>query len=155
VKRLNWVRTNQGLRGSIIRGARIGKEIDTAMDQFLWAMMTIISFDGGYYEANPNRSQDGVPLHQPTTLGPHRVMMRPREGHDVHVVRGRLDIEPTATIRCLRDIYSNSIAILTFAEPSRKLSVVGEVDVDLRDDDPNECLITPANRKVPRTRSTI
>jgi transglutaminase-like putative cysteine protease len=56
---------------------------------------------------------------QPVTFGPHRVMMRPREGHDVHIVQGRLDVEPTATVRWLRDIYSNSIAILTFTEPSR------------------------------------
>ena len=86
---------------------------------------------------------------QPVSFGPHRIMMRPREGHDVHIVRGRLDVEPTATVRWLRDIYGNSIAILTFAEPSQKLSVVGEVDVDLHDDDPIECLIDPAARMFP------
>jgi transglutaminase-like putative cysteine protease len=80
---------------------------------------------------------------QPVTFGPHRAMMRPREGHDVHIVRGSLDVEPAATIRWLRDIYSNSIAVLTFAEPARKLRVVGEVDVALNDDDPIECLIDP------------
>jgi transglutaminase-like putative cysteine protease len=80
---------------------------------------------------------------QPVTFGPHRVMMRPREGHDVHIVRGRLDVEPTATVRWLRDIYSNSIAVLTFTEPSRRLRVLGEVDVDLRDNSDFECLIDP------------
>ncbi len=81
--------------------------------------------------------------HQPVTFGPHRVMMRPREGHDVHIVRGRLDVEPAATVRWLRDIYSNSIAVLTFAEPSMTLRVLGEVDVDLRSDDSIEWLIDP------------
>ena len=80
---------------------------------------------------------------QPVTFGPHRAMMRPREGHDVHIVRGRLDVEPAATVRWLRDIYGNSIAILTFAEPSQQLRLLGEVDVDLRDDDGIECLIDP------------
>ena len=80
---------------------------------------------------------------QPVTFGPHRAMMRPREGHDVHIVRGRLDVAPAATVRWLRDIYSNSIAIISFAKPSEKLSVVGEVDVDLRGEDPIECLIDP------------
>ena len=80
---------------------------------------------------------------QPVTFGPHRAMMRPREGHDVHIVRGRLDVEPSASVRWLRDIYSNSVAILTFSQPSEKLSIVGEVDVDLRDDDPIACLIDP------------
>ena len=48
---------------------------------------------------------------EPVSFGPHRVMMRPREGHDVHIVRGRLDVEPAASVRWLRDIYSNSIAL--------------------------------------------
>ena len=28
---------------------------------------------------------------QLVTFGPHRLMMRPREGHDVHIARARLD----------------------------------------------------------------
>ena len=87
--------------------------------------------------------------HQPVTFGPHRAMMRPREGHDVHIVRGRIDVEPAATVRWLRDIYSNSIAVLTFSEPSRKLSIVGEVDVDLRTDDSIEWLIDPNASEFP------
>jgi transglutaminase-like putative cysteine protease len=86
---------------------------------------------------------------QPVTFGPHRAMLRPREGHDVHIVRGRLDVDPTATVRWLRDSYGNSIAVLTVAEPSRKLSVLGEVDVDLHDDDAIECLIEPSARNFP------
>ncbi len=86
---------------------------------------------------------------EPVAFGPHRAMMRPREGHDVHIVRGRLDVAPTATVRWLRDIYGNSIAILTFTEPSKTLSILGEVDVDLRDDNPIECLIDPAARLFP------
>ena len=62
-------------------------------------------------------------------------MMRPREGHDVHIVRGAINIEPKAEVHWLRDIYDNAIAILTFAEPSDKLSVGSEVDVDVYYDD--------------------
>ena len=50
---------------------------------------------------------------QPVTFGPHRAMLRPRERRDVHIVRSRLDVEPPAAARWLRDIYGNSIAILT------------------------------------------
>ncbi len=28
--------------------------------------------------------------HQPVTFGPHRAMLRPREGHDVHIVKGAI-----------------------------------------------------------------
>jgi transglutaminase-like putative cysteine protease len=86
---------------------------------------------------------------EPVKFGPHRLMMRPREGHDVRIVTARLDVEPAPTIRWLRDIYSNSIAILTFAEPALELSIVGEVQVDLLDDKPIECLIDPDARLFP------
>jgi transglutaminase-like putative cysteine protease len=86
---------------------------------------------------------------QRVAFGAHRVMMRPREGHDVRIVRGRLDVEPVATVRWLRDIYGNSIANLTFAQQSDRLCVLGEVDVDLREDDSIECLIEPSAREFP------
>ena len=63
------------------------------------------------------------------------------------VAGSMLNLGPT--VRWLRDIYDNSIAVLTFAEPSRTLSVLGEVDVDLREDNPIECLIDPAARLFP------
>ena len=86
---------------------------------------------------------------QPVTFGPHRAMLRPREGHDLHIASSRLDVEPAATVRWLRDIYGNSIAVLAFTEPSRKLSVSSEVDVDLYFDNPIECLIEPTARSFP------
>ena len=40
-------------------------------------------------------------------------MLRPREGHDLHIESSRLTVEPSADIRWYRDIYGNSIAIIT------------------------------------------
>jgi hypothetical protein len=51
--------------------------------------------------------------------------MRPREGHDVRIVTARVVIEPTATVRWLRDIEGNSVAILTFSEPAPCLRILG------------------------------
>jgi len=87
--------------------------------------------------------------HQPVTLGPHRAMMRPREGHDVQIVSGRVEIEPAAEVRWLRDIYGNSVAIVTFSQPGRRLLIRSEVEVDLREDRPVECLIDPGARSFP------
>ena len=80
---------------------------------------------------------------QPVRFGPHRALMRPREGHDVHIDSGRLEIEPKASIRWLRDLNANSVAILTFAEPAKKLRVFSEVDVDIYDDIPSSASSTP------------
>jgi transglutaminase-like putative cysteine protease len=87
--------------------------------------------------------------HTPVTFGPHRALLRPREGHDVHIASSLLEIEPKANVRWLRDIYGNSIAILTFAEPGRKLSLLSEMNVDLYDDEPIDCLIDPNANSFP------
>jgi transglutaminase-like putative cysteine protease len=87
--------------------------------------------------------------HRPVTFGPHRAMLRPREGHDVHIVKGQYEIEPKAEVRWLRDVHGNSIAIITFSEPSDRLVVASEVDVEFRADNPIECLIDPGARCFP------
>jgi transglutaminase-like putative cysteine protease len=86
---------------------------------------------------------------QAVKFGPHRALLRPREGHDVHIARSKLNVEPAAEVRWLRDIYGNSIAVLTFEEASPRLSVASEVDVELYDDNPIECLIEPTARQFP------
>jgi hypothetical protein len=35
----------------------------------------------------------------PVTFGPHRAMLRPREGHDVHIEKLALSVEPSANVR--------------------------------------------------------
>jgi transglutaminase-like putative cysteine protease len=87
--------------------------------------------------------------HAPVTFGPHRALLRPREGHDLHIESTRLKIEPKADVRWVRDIYGNSIAIITFAEPARKLSLFSEVNVDLYDDTPINCVIDPLAQSYP------
>lgn len=80
---------------------------------------------------------------QPVSFGPHRAMMRPREGHDLQIVGARVEVEPQAVIRWLRDIEGNSVAVLAFDCQSDHLRVFAEVDVDLSFDDPIEWLIDP------------
>src|SRR5262249_13656385 len=86
---------------------------------------------------------------QPVKIRPHPALLRPPQGPDVHISRSRLSVAPAAAVRWLRDIYGNSIAILTFEESSQRLSVAGEVDVELYDDNPIECLIEPTAREFP------
>jgi transglutaminase-like putative cysteine protease len=86
---------------------------------------------------------------EPVTFGPHRAMMRPREGHDVHIVRGHVEISPANAVRWVRDIYGNSIAIITFLDRSKELSILGEVEVDLRYEAPIPWLIDPLAESYP------
>ncbi len=87
--------------------------------------------------------------HQPVSFGAHRAMMRPREGHDVWIANAKIHIEPEASIRWLRDIEGNSVAVITFLKPSNKLTLNAEIDVNLTEDNPIECLIDPAAKMFP------
>jgi transglutaminase-like putative cysteine protease len=85
----------------------------------------------------------------PVRLGPHRAQMRPREGHDVKIVDGTIEIEPHAQVRWLRDILGNSIAVLTFDGPTQMFRLRSDVTVALPDETPGECLIEPYAKSYP------
>ena len=52
---------------------------------------------------------------QPVSFGEHRLMVRPRESHDQHLVEARLAIDPPpADLRWLHDVFGNSVAIARF-----------------------------------------
>lgn len=52
---------------------------------------------------------------QPVRLGEHRMRIRPREGHDLRLIRARLSISPEPTqLRWLHDVFDNSLAIAAF-----------------------------------------
>ncbi len=87
--------------------------------------------------------------HKPVTFGPHHALLRPREGHDLHISSGSLDVYPKASVRWLRDVYGNSITIIKFTEPGQKLSLRSEVNVDLYNDEPIDCVIEPSARSYP------
>jgi len=59
---------------------------------------------------------------EPVTLGEHRMMFRPRESHDLRLVRTRLDIFPRpVSLRWLHDVFDNSVAIATFGGATNDL----------------------------------
>jgi transglutaminase-like putative cysteine protease len=60
----------------------------------------------------------------PVAFGEHRIMLRPRDGHDLRVVSGRLDIAPEPmSLRWIHDVFGNSVAIATFDERAQTLSI--------------------------------
>ncbi|MBB5048406.1 transglutaminase-like putative cysteine protease [Rhodopseudomonas rhenobacensis] len=60
---------------------------------------------------------------QPVAFGEHRIMLRPRDGHDLRVLKGQLDITPPPmALRWIHDVFGNSVAIATFDERSTTLT---------------------------------
>ena len=43
---------------------------------------------------------------------------RPRDSHDLRLIQTNLNLSPPATLRWSHDVFGNSIAIVSFAEPS-------------------------------------
>jgi transglutaminase-like putative cysteine protease len=59
---------------------------------------------------------------EPVRLGEHRMMFRPRESHDLSLIKSRLDITPhPAGLRWLHDAFDNSVAIATFSGSTTEL----------------------------------
>ena len=54
---------------------------------------------------------------KPVAFGPHRLMLRPRDSHDLRLVSTELVLSPPGETRWLHDVFGNSIAIVTFQEP--------------------------------------
>lgn len=58
----------------------------------------------------------------PVVLGPHRLMCRPRDSHDLRLLDTGLAITPQPSeLRWMHDVFGNSVAIATFSDPSADL----------------------------------
>lgn len=66
---------------------------------------------------------------RPVKFGPHRVVLRPREGHDLRVENMALTTAPKAEIRWIRDVFGNSVALLRFARQASVLRIVSDVEI--------------------------
>lgn len=59
----------------------------------------------------------------PVHFGDHRMMMRPRDSHDLRLIDTGLTISPAAHVRWMHDVFGNSVAVARFCEPGRELLV--------------------------------
>lgn len=60
----------------------------------------------------------------PVTLGPHRLMLRPRDSFDILLISTGLDISPQAQVSWRHDAYGNSVGMATFAGETTELRIV-------------------------------
>jgi transglutaminase-like putative cysteine protease len=67
---------------------------------------------------------------RPVTLGDHRLMLRPRDSHDLRLIQTSLNLSPPATLRWSHDVFGNSIAIASFAEPAAELRIESSLELE-------------------------
>jgi transglutaminase-like putative cysteine protease len=66
---------------------------------------------------------------RPVGLGLHRLMIRPRDGHDMRILESSLVVSPAADVRWSFDTFGNSVTFLTFHQPTEALVIDSELIV--------------------------
>jgi transglutaminase-like putative cysteine protease len=66
----------------------------------------------------------------PVEFGRHRLVLRPREGHDLRVLSMIVRIAPAHHLTWTRDVYGNSVAVVDFEEQAAELEIATDVVVE-------------------------
>jgi transglutaminase-like putative cysteine protease len=77
----------------------------------------------------------------PVTLLPHRLLVRPRENHNVRIESSLLEISPAHGLQWKRDVLDNSVAVVTFPQPCDRLRISSGVVIQHYEDNPFDFLI--------------
>jgi len=56
-------------------------------------------------------------------LGPHRLMLRPRESRDLRLISSEVKIKPTATLTYSQDVFGNSVTAAVFGSSADMLVI--------------------------------
>lgn len=75
------------------------------------------------------------------TLLPHRLLLRPREGHDIRIESAELIIAPAHQLQWQRDVYDNAVAEATFTQPANRLSIESHLTLQHYDSHPLNFLV--------------
>jgi transglutaminase-like putative cysteine protease len=76
----------------------------------------------------------------PVNLGDHRMMLRPRDSHDLRLLGTRLNIEPQpSSLRWLYDVFGNSIAIASFSGSTTQLRFESAIELEHFESTGSDC----------------
>jgi transglutaminase-like putative cysteine protease len=68
---------------------------------------------------------------KPVSFGEHRVMLRPRDSHDLRVIGLRMTVDPApVSLRWIHDVFGNSVGIAKFGGQSDRLVFESEATID-------------------------
>ncbi|HVL78710.1 MAG TPA: transglutaminase family protein [Sphingomicrobium sp.] len=68
---------------------------------------------------------------QPVSLGPHQLMLRPRESRDLRLISFELTVTPPATVTWAQDVFGNAVATATFGSMADTLVVSSVARLEL------------------------
>lgn len=77
----------------------------------------------------------------PVTLAPHRLLLRPREDHELRIESFSMKISPEATLKWYRDVEGNSVAVATFNSLANQLAIASEAVIQQYNETPLDFLV--------------
>jgi transglutaminase-like putative cysteine protease len=71
-------------------------------------------------------------FNQSVALGPHRLMLRPRENRDLRLISSHVTVTPEALVTWAHDVFGNAVAMATFQTMTDNLVIdsVSELQLD-------------------------
>lgn len=92
---------------------------------------------------------------QAVAFGEHRIMVRPRESYDQHLIEASLDIDPKpADLRWVQDVFGNAVALARFDRRATELRFDSRVRMDHAPVEPERVDIEDYARDYPFTYSS-
>ena len=68
---------------------------------------------------------------QPVNLGPHRLMLRPRESRDLRLISSDVVVTPAAVVTWAHDVFGNAVAMANFQAMADNLVIDSIAEVQL------------------------
>jgi transglutaminase-like putative cysteine protease len=67
---------------------------------------------------------------RPVSFGQHRLMLRPRDSHDLRLVGAELTLSPPGHVRWMHDVFGNSVALVDFQVPAPTLQIASTLKIE-------------------------
>ncbi|HEY6753233.1 MAG TPA: transglutaminase family protein [Pseudolabrys sp.] len=67
---------------------------------------------------------------RPVTFGPHRLMLRPRDSHDLRLAGAELTLSPPGNVRWMHDVFGNSVALVDFQAAGAMLQIISSLKIE-------------------------
>lgn len=67
---------------------------------------------------------------RPVRFGQHRLMLRPRDSHDLRLIGAELALSPPGETRWMHDVFGNSVALVDFAAPAEQLTIASTLRLE-------------------------
>ena len=64
-------------------------------------------------------------------LGPHRLMLRPRESRDLRLISSEIKVTPAGALTWAQDVFGNDVATVTFSAMTDVLAIDAAAELEL------------------------